>query len=132
MSKLTYINIVGKNYPLSFSLGASKRLVEKFGSFEKMEKALNKNGSDLEKMETISYILELLIAQGCAYKNHFEKDIPATDTDPVIDGKWTPLTREVIDIAIQIEDMKGLSDKIMECMKNGGKKDVEVKPDKKI
>ena len=49
-------------------------------------------------MDSLVDILELLISQGCAYKNYFEKDVPVKENDPVIDGKWTALPREAKEI----------------------------------
>ena len=37
MSRITFVTIAGKNYPMSFSLGASKKIIEKYGGVEKMK-----------------------------------------------------------------------------------------------
>lgn len=132
MSKITYIEIAGKNYPMSFSLGATKRLIAKYGSVEKMKAKISKQGKEEEKLDAIIEILELLISQGCAYKNFFEKDLPVTEKDPIIDGKWTPLTAEMIEIAVDVFGAEELVEAIKECIEGGSKKDVEEKPDKKM
>ena len=128
MSMLTYIKIAGKNYPMSFSLGASKKLIEKFGGVEKIQSELSKPGKDLEKLDLIMYVLSLLISQGCAYKNHFEKDMPVPEDSPVIDGKWVPIPQEVLEIAVQMQDMEELTEKISACIARSNKKEVEAKP----
>ena len=128
MSRLTYIKIAGKNYPMSFSLGASKKLIEKFGGVEKIQSELSKPGKDLEKLDLIMYVLSLLISQGCAYKNHFEKDMPVPEDSPVIDGKWVPIPQEVLEIAVQMQDMEELTEKISACIARSNKKEVEAKP----
>lgn len=130
MSRITYVTIAGKNYPMSFSLGASKKIIEKYGGAEKMKTALEK-AKDAQKIDMITELLELLIAQGCAYKNYFEKDIPAPDNSPVVDGKWAPLPREALEIAVGVYDVKELSDKILECVGNGSKKEIELKTEGK-
>lgn len=129
MNRIAYIEIAGKSYPMSFSLMASKKLVGKSGILERLSSVEEK---DLEEqdIDTITDILELLISQGCAYKNYFEKDVPIEDKDPVIDGKWTPLPREALEVAIGIGDMETLMDKIQECMGNGQKKEIEAIPTK--
>ena len=38
MGKINYIEIAGKEYPMSFSMMAAKKIAEKYGS---LEKALN-------------------------------------------------------------------------------------------
>ena len=45
----------------------------------------------------------------------------------MIDGKWTPLPREVIEIAIDVTDVEEIVDKISECINTGSKKEVEAK-----
>lgn len=132
MGKITYVKIAGKNYPMSFSLGATKRLISKYGSVEKMQAKISKPGKDEEKLDAIIEILGLLISQGCAYKNYFEKDMPVTDDDPVIEGKWTPLPAEAIEVAIDVFDADEIAKAIKECIEGGSKKDVEAKPDKKM
>lgn len=132
MSKITYITLAGKDYPMSFSLGATKRLIQRYGSVEKMQERIKKEGNEADKLEAIVEILTLLISQGCAYKNFFEKDLPAPDNAPIINGKWEPLPSEVIEVAVDIFDAEDMVAKIVECISGGSKKDVEAKPDKKM
>ena len=127
MSRLTYIKIAGKNYPMSFSLGASKKLIEKFGGVEKIQSELSKPGKDLEKLDLIMYVLSLLISQGCAYKNYFEKDMPVPENAPVVNGRWEPLSREMMETAIMGEDMLYIGNKIKECIEKSQKKKVKAK-----
>lgn len=131
MGRIVFVGIAGKQYPMSFSLGASKRMIEKYGSAEKMVEKLKKPGRDAEKIDAILEMLELLIAQGCAYKNYFEKDIPAPEDAPIVEGKWTPLPKEALSIAIGVYDVEELAEKIQECVNKGGTKEVEAKPEGK-
>lgn len=130
MSRITFVNIAGKNYPMSFSLGASKKIIEKYGGAEKMKTSLEK-AEDVQKIDMVTELLELLIAQGCAYKNYFEKDIPAPEDSPVFEGKWVPLPREAIEIAVGVYDVEELSEKILECIGKGSKKEVETRSEGK-
>ena len=130
MNRITYVKIAGKSYPMSFSLGASKKIIEKYGSAQKMQTAMKKS-DDAEKLSIVTDMLALLIAQGCAYKNYFEKDIPAPDDAPIIDGKWTPLPAEVIEIALGVMDVAEVTQKIEECISIGSKKEVEGRPEGK-
>lgn len=140
MERCIFVEIAGKQYPMSFSLGATKKIIGKFGSTQNMMKKLKKDqekGNEenmklsdrdsLEALETISFILEILIAQGCAYKNYFEKDLPAPVNAPIEEGKWIPLPKEALDIAIQIADTKKIVEKISECVNQGSKKKIEAK-----
>lgn len=130
MSKITYVRIAGKDYPMSFSLGASKKIIEKFGGAQNMSAALKKS-KDEEKIDIVIEVLSILIAQGCAYKNYFEKDMPAPEQAPIIDGKWSPLPREVLEIAVDVSDVEILTQKIEECIGTGGKKEYEARPIRK-
>ena len=65
-----------------------------------------------------------------ACKNYFEKDVPAPDNAPIIDGKWTPLPKEALEIALGISDLAIAADKIAECMNEGEQKEVEGKENK--
>ena len=118
MSRITFVNIAGKNYPMSFSLGATKKIIEKYGGAEKMKTSLEK-AEDVQEIDMVTELLELLIAQGCAYKNYFEKDIPAPEDSPVLEGKWVPLPHEAIEIAVGVYDVEELSEKILECIGKG-------------
>ena len=64
-------------------------------------------------------------------KNYFEKDIPAPEDAPIVDGKWTALPKEAMEIAIGIYDINDMADKIMECIGTGSNKEVEAKPEGK-
>lgn len=130
MNRITYIEIAGKSYPMSFSLGATKKIIEKYGSASKMQSELKKS-SEVDKIGMISELLSLLICQGCAYKNYFEKDIPAPENAPIVDGKWTPLPADVIDIALGVMDIEEVSKKIEECMSSGSNKEVEIRTEEK-
>ena len=125
MNRIVYTKIAGKNYPMSFSLGAAKKIAEKFGSTQKAMEKMKKAGGN--EIDILIDMLALLISQGCAYKNYFETDIPAPDDAPVIDGKWTPLPREAIEIAIDVTDVEEIVDKISECINTGSRKEVEAK-----
>lgn len=131
MERCTYIEIAGRSYPMTFSLGATKRIVAKYGSTEKMKKALNAKGEEDKKLDLVTEMLELLISQGCAYKNYFEKDLPAPENAPIINGKWEPVPKEIIEIAIGITDVDEIVKKISECINTGNKKEVEGKSNRK-
>jgi hypothetical protein len=82
-------------------------------------------------IDVVADILELLISQGCAYKNYFEKDVPTKDGDPVIKGKWEPLPREALEIAIGINDLGEVMEKIQKCAGISTQREIEAEPIKK-
>ena len=130
MSRIVYADTAGKSYPLGFSRGASKKIIGKYGSAEKMKSALEKS-KDTDKIDLVTEMIELLTAQGCAYMNYFEKDMPKPDDAPIVDGKWTALPRDVIEIAVGISDVDELVKKITECIDGGSKKEVEIRAEGK-
>lgn len=123
MERTTYIRIGRKDYPMRFSLGASIELGKKFGDLSKMGDQMTKDSLD-KQVETIVWILELLITQGCAYKNLFEADMPVPDTAPVEGGKYVPVTKEEIELGVDLMEAR---EKIFECIGGGQKKEIEVK-----
>ena len=121
------IKIVGKEYPMSFSTMAAKKIAAKHGTLEKFINELtNADGTTEKSIDDIIEILTLLISQGCAYKNYFEKDVPAPENAPVIEGKWTPLPKEALEIAVSVADFDEIGEKIKSCITKGKKQKVEV------
>lgn len=128
MNRIVYIEIVGKKYPMSFSLMAAKKIADKHGNIEKMLGQIkNDDGTTTDTIDSLVDILELLISQGCAYKNYFEKDVPVKEDDPIIDGKWAPLPREALEIAVSVGELDQIADKITECISGSLKKEIEAK-----
>ena len=135
MDRTVYIEIGDKAYPMRFSLGAAKKLCEKYGSLTKMTDKITGDGTADNMgaaLETVTWIIDLLIKQGCAYKNLFEADIPAPANAPVVDGKYTPPTPEILDTGLGIWEMRELQEKIFQTLGAGNRREVEaeVKPNK--
>ena len=63
MSRIVFVKIAGKSYPMSFPLGASKKIIGKYGSAEKMKTVLEKS-KDTHKIHLVTEMIELLTAQG--------------------------------------------------------------------
>lgn len=125
MDRTAYLNIAGKEYPMRFSLGASIAMSKRFGSLEKMTEELD--GEDESKtMEDLVWITELMIKQGCAYKNLFEKDVPTSDNAPVKDGKYIPLTADEIEVGLSVMDLGELKDKIHATVFIGKRTDIKT------
>ena len=129
MDRTVYIEIAGKQYPMRFSVGASIAITKKFGSLQKMADNLKK-GDDVDEekaFETIIWMAETLIRQGCAYKNLFESDLPIPENAPVKDGKYMPLTAENLEIALDMADMGEITKKIFAAIGSGNKKEIHTK-----
>ena len=125
--KTECVEIGGKQYPLRFGIGAAKAMSEKFGSLEKMVDLFDKL-PESEIMYVLTWLLETLIRQGCAYKNIFEADLPIPENAPVKDGKYIPLTAEQIEVGLEITNIGKLQEIIFGTIAAGSKKKVETKP----
>ena len=120
------INLAGKEYPMSFSVMATKKISKKYGDVNTFLNSISNKGlTDCVVLDEFIDILEILIHQGCAYKNYFEKDMPVKDTDPVYDGKWTPLPREALEIVIEFADLGDIADILVRCITKDKKGQIE-------
>lgn len=131
MERCVYVTIGGKEYPMCFSLGSAKRIGEKFGGFKKMQSLMSDKTDDLKKLDAFFDILEILIAQGCAYKNAFESTLPYPERAPVKDGKYVPISKEMMELVVTPDEAQDFAEKIKMCMENGSKKTVALKIDAK-
>lgn len=123
---MTTVTLAGKEYPMSFSLMAAKKIAKEHESIQKFFDGIDTEDVTENAIEKIIYVIDILINQGCAYKNYFEKDVPPPKDAPVIDGKWTPMPSEVLGLAITFENIGELYDKISECMGKDTKRKVET------
>lgn len=128
MDRTTYIEIAGKQYPMRFSVGASIAITKKFGSLQKMADNLkSEDGVDEAKtFETIIWMTETLIRQGCAYKNLFESDLPIPEGAPVENGKYMPITAEKLEIGIDVADLGEITKKIFAAIGSGERKEIQT------
>ena len=125
MKRTVLINIGGKDYPMRFSIGAAKAISEKYGDLEKMVDNLSSSvGAD--SIDTIIWIVELLIKHGCAYKNMFEKNEPIPEGAPVENGIYIPATQEEIEIGTDLQGFEEIKNKIYETIQGGKKQEIEV------
>lgn len=82
MKKVEYFNLEGKRYPLVFTYAVSEYVEEKYGSFEKFSKVINKAKTCLD-------LFVVLNMQGCEYVKLRSKDMPLDD-----DICLEPISRE--------------------------------------
>ena len=126
MANITDIIIAGKRYPMRYSIAAGKAITKKFGGLKDMGEAMF-SGKEDEALEAVTWVTELLIQQGCAYKNLYEADQPFPEDAPVVDGKYVPLTQEQLEIALDIgDDMRMLTEKLTEAIYGPEERKVEA------
>lgn len=128
MDKTVYVEIAGKNYPMRFSLGAAKEINKKYGSLEKMQESLT---SEEDAVDAAAFLMEILIRQGCAYKNIFEKDMPIPEGAPVKDEEYIPLNTEQILVSLELAELGTYQNKIYATITRGQVKEVATKETEK-
>lgn len=64
--RISYIELLGKKYPLCFSLAASGKLSEAFGDLDKMQEKLS-GGNVADIAKTVDTMLDILMEAGRIY-----------------------------------------------------------------
>ena len=109
--KISYIELLGKKYPLCFSLAASEKISDEFGSMEKMTKSLKSN--DFGTMaKTVDAVLTALMDAGQIYCRMANIECPP------------PLECRPADL-IDLSDPTAIQ-AIFEAMAVGNEREVEV------
>lgn len=126
MNRISYIELAGKKYPLSFSLAASKAISAKYGDITKIEEILSFEKMGEEEIDKLLDILTILAAQGAAYKNMFEKDLPPHDGADIRDGKYHRPTREEIEVALGFGGLTDALNSITECLTLSNETEIEA------
>lgn len=116
MNRIVEIEIAGKKYPLSFSLGAAKKIANKYGSLEKaFNKMTTAKETTSEMLESLVFILSVLIKQGCDYMRIFEG------------AEIKPISEEEIENVISISDIERIANAVIAAMNSSQKKEIETK-----
>ena len=128
--KVLYAPVGGRYYPLVYSLGAMKqigRLSKNLKALEAFSKLELEKISEEEKIslsstmiDLVSQLAEILIAQGCAYKNCCESNFVARKNSAVDEyGHWQKIKAEEIEAVIENDELPILIKKVLECIKSG-------------
>ena len=73
--RMSYVEFLGRKYPLCFSMAASQELVEAFGSLDKMADALDETKLG-EMAAAVDKILTILMKAGRIYAQAVGEDVP--------------------------------------------------------
>ena len=120
MNRIINVAIAGKEYPLSFSLGAAKKIANKYGSLEKAFAGISAEEEMTSNMlETFIFILETLIKQGCEYERMFD------------DKEIKPITAVEIENVINVSDIEQVTGTIIEALSSSQQKEIETKTEQK-
>lgn len=114
MINIEYVKIGKFEYPVCFSFAASKALIQKYGSAEALSKKLSTlKDNQIEGMDLMIDMLELLIAQGCRYKNIIDEGMPLNEKAHIKDGKYIPIDKEKIELSLDINEIAKISDIVL-------------------
>lgn len=116
--RTTYIAIGGKEYPMTFSVRAAQKVAERFGGLENIGTAFTEGGT-MAALESVVWLLHLLIVQGVTRKNLLEGTNDQTISE---DDLFT-----LLDVA----DLGVLQGKVMEAITAGAAREVQIRADEK-
>lgn len=115
---MRYIKIRGKEYPLFFSLGAMKKLVNRYGSIEELGNTLENNYT--KALEEMPWLISTLINHGLAVQD-YEKGTTST-----------PVTPEHVDALMSLSELKTCQNDIIDAIVDGMKPDAETQQDNEV
>lgn len=122
LTKVTYIDIEGKSYPMVFSLACLKHM----DGIESIAKKVNENKSVSSSADIIIRMLTDLITSGCYYCNNM--NLTNYPHSPAIKGKIKPLSEDQIMhmISATEENLKYLIKKIQLCVNVSNSKSIQA------
>ena len=118
MKRLYEAELMGKAYPLNLSMRATKTISERFGGIELMYDIIDRQ-QDHEKIDTILWLLALMLEQGAAYMRVFEE------------REITPPTQDELEIYYDINDFQDLFAIITKAFEGSSKTEVETASEEK-
>ena len=112
--RAVWITICGKSYPLCLTLRATKEITKRFGGLEKLADALS-CAELAEQLDTMTWLLSLLISEACAMLCVMGEDAP------------TPLTAEKLEIVLTPGDLIRMQGDLLNAVRVGVGREVEGK-----
>lgn len=123
--KLSYLELEGKKYPLTFSLKTTQLITDKYKDMTTFSKVLNdpKVGMS-KKIDIVADVLESMMRSGCQFCNAFSYS-PYPNA-PFHDGKFISLSAEQIKLCIPPEeqDIKNVINAINSCISTSNVKEL--------
>lgn len=123
--KLSYLELEGKKYPLTFSLKTTQLITDKYKDMANFAKVLNdpKVGMS-KKIDIVADVLESMMCSGCQFCNAFSYS-PYPNA-PFHDGKFISLSAEQIKLCIPPEEqaIKNVINAINSCISTSNVKEL--------
>ena len=118
MKRITEFEIGGRSYPLNFSVKAAELFAERYGDVSEIGKAFEGENT-AQMLSEFTWILFVLIEQGCLYKNLVEN---ANLNAPTFDD---------LKVIIGLQDLFIRRDELMRAIVSGMETTVEAEVDPK-
>lgn len=113
MDRNTYVTLAGREYPLNFSTRASIEIKKKFGGVEELGQKMM-GGDVAEALETLTWLLDVLLRQGAAY--HRIATGEALETP----------SAEDLEVIVGIDSVAELTEAVLNALQGGARREVEV------
>ena len=122
LTKVTYIDIEGKSYPMVFSLACLKHM----DGIQEVSKKAKQNQSLSDSADIIIRMLTAMMTSGCYYCNNM--NLTNYPHSPAINGKIKPFSEDQIMhmISATEENLKYLIKKIQLCVNVSNSKSIQA------
>lgn len=122
LTKVIYIDIEGKSYPMTFSLACLKHM----DSIQMIASKMQKNQNVSDSAEVIARMLTSMITSGCYYCNKMH--LTNYPNSPAENGKIEPLSEENILYLIPADEksLKYVVQKIQLCVNVSNAKSINA------
>ena len=127
MERITWINIGNKVYPMCFSLGAEKKINEKYGSLVEYFNAC-RNSKTVKEAYTDG--LEILIQFGAKRLNVLSDGTIKENAAISEEGEWLPISKENLEILLVAGNLEMVGAKINAAANLAAEKEIKAKPTK--
>ncbi|HIX16957.1 MAG TPA: hypothetical protein H9860_01450 [Candidatus Gemmiger faecavium] len=118
------LEILGKKFPMKYTVSAQSEIAKRFGGLEKMAAAMESNGA-AKTLEDIVFMAAAMIRGAARYERVKCK---AVGEEP---EEQMTLTSEELCDAVELKDLKRIREAVMATMKEGQQVTVEVEPSRK-
>lgn len=112
--RIVTTEVAGKPYPLCLTLRATKEITKRFGGLENLADALG-DAELPEQLDTMTWLLSLLMTEGCAMLCVMGEDAPP------------PLTAEMLEIVLTPGDLIEMQGDLLRTVRVGVGREVDGK-----
>ncbi|HIU68804.1 MAG TPA: hypothetical protein IAD23_02450 [Candidatus Scubalenecus merdavium] len=112
MDYLVFVEILGKKYPMVFSIGVLQKMIARIGSYEDLNKVRSNIAGVIEHLSDFTYEMIRYGEKYCDYVDAEKPENAAVDEN----GKWLPISVGFIETCVQGKDMEKILKTVVQCM----------------